>query len=79
MSLSTNKRIEYTCIQDVYGELVKLYNISDSRGFPIGKSLYSQLGFFSDYKLFINDIKQRRIKEFIYCKQFNTSLYPTML
>ena len=78
ISVATNKKRIYESIDDIYDEIVKLYDLSEEKGFDIGKSLYSQCAFFTDFELLINSKYQNRIKEYNYCKSFSCPPYPSM-
>jgi hypothetical protein len=55
-----------------------LYDIAQEKNFPLGQSLYSQGNFFADLTLLLCEKMQRRIKEYLFCDKFTTTLYPTM-
>ena len=55
-----------------------MHTKSLNKGLPVGKSLYKSAILFADINQFIDDNIQRRIKEYLYCKQFNSAPYPTM-
>lgn len=78
LSISSNSYYEFKSIDDIYKELEALYDIAIQKGFPIGQSLYNQGIFFADISLLVCEKMQRRIKEYLYCTKFTTSLYPTM-
>ena len=77
-SVIANKKKVFSSINDVYDEIVQLYNISEEKGFEIGESLYYQCAFFTDYELLIVPKYQNRIKEYNYCKAFSCPPYPSM-
>ncbi len=78
ISVVSNKRRVFNNIEDVYDEIVELYNISKEQGYEIGKSLYAQCAFFTSYERLLDSKHQITIKEYNYCKTFNCSLYPSM-
>jgi len=78
VSLVTNKKRVYESIEDVYEEIEKLYSISQKEGYELGKSLYSQCPFFTDYETLLSAKHQTTIKEYNYCKTFSCSPYPSM-
>lgn len=63
---------------EVYQEMEYLYSKSKNEGFQVGKSLWGQIPFFTDVGKFVNQRCQDLIKEYIYCKQFNTAPYPSL-
>ena len=65
-------------VDDVYDEIIELYNISNEQGFEVGQALYQQCAFFTDYQLLLRPEHQNTIKEYNYCKTFSCSPYPTM-
>jgi hypothetical protein len=68
----------YESIDDVYNEILDLYNISNEQGFDIGHSLYSQCAFFTGYELLVMPKYQDRIKEYQFCKNFSCPPYPNL-
>ena len=76
--LSTNKNAEYKAISDVYDEIIKLYDIADQKGYNLGEALYSQLFFFVDPELLVDEDMQNRIKEYTFCKKFNCPPAPSI-
>ena len=76
--ISEKKNAEFRCIEDVYKELEMLYDKNIGSDIEIGKSLYHQCLLFVDPKILADQGYQRRIKEYLYCDKFKTSLYPTM-
>lgn len=78
VSLVTNKKRVFESIEDVYEEIEKLYSISQREGYELGKSLYSQCAFFTDYETLLSAKHQTTIKEYSYCKTFSCSPYPSM-
>ena len=79
ISPRTNRKKVFKNIDDIYNEIVKLYEIAEEEGFSIGKALYSQCAFFCDYSLLLSLKHQNRIKEYNYCKAFSCSPYPSMM
>ena len=66
-------------IEDVYAEVIKIYDATEERGLGIGQSLYSSCAFFADYLLLLDSKIQDRIKEYNYCKTFSCPPYPSMM
>ena len=44
----------------------------------MGEALYTQALFFADLTLLISSKFQDRIKEYLFCKNFNTPMYSSM-
>ena len=44
----------------------------------MGEALYTQALFFADMNLLISPKIQNRIKEYLFCKNFNTPMFPSM-
>ena len=76
--ITAKKNVEFKSIEDVYEELELLYDKAHKSDFSIGQALYTQSAFFTDSQLFADIKCQRRIKEYLFCEKFRTSLYPTM-
>ena len=70
---SDNVNRRFNDEQDVYDELLKLYDIAKVKGFNLGEALYTQALFFTDLNLLISPKIQQRIKEYLFCKTFNCS------
>ena len=79
ISPSTTKKKVFNGINDVYNEVMNIYEMAEQKGLNIGESLYSSCAFFVDYELFLDSKIQDRIKEYNYCKAFNCSPYPSMM
>ena len=71
MSLSKNQYVEYCNLEDIYDELIILYDKSLEKGFDLGKSLYTQAAFFVDYEILLSIDAQKLIKDYLFCKTFN--------
>ena len=78
LSVANNTRKMYGSIEDVYGEIIELYNISNEHNFDIGESLFTQCAFFANYEMLLEPKYQQRIKEYSFCKTFSTPAYPSM-
>ena len=78
MSLSERKHIEYTCLDDIYDELIALYDEALEKGFDLGEALYTQAAFFTDYELLLNVEIQKMIKQYLFCQSFNCPPYPSL-
>lgn len=70
--------VEYKDIDDVYNELIYLYDKSLQKGFDLGESLYKQVAFFVDYKKLVNPDIQEKIKDYLFCKKFNCPPYQSL-
>ena len=68
----------YSSINDVYEELVDLYDKAEKPGFKIGEALYKQSLFFVDSDMLVDSKAQNLIKKYTYCKKFNTPPYPSL-
>lgn len=66
-------------INDVYAEIMKIYEATEKQGLSLGKALYGSCGFFADYSLLLDSKIQNRIKEYNYCKTFSCPPYPSMM
>ena len=73
-----SKKIIFNNINDIYDEIINIYEQSLSEGFSLGESLYKSTLFFSDHDLLLDQSMQNRIKEFQYCKQFSCPPYPSL-
>ena len=78
MSLSEHKNIEYTCLDDIYDELIVLYDKALEKGFDLGEALYTQAAFFTDYYLLISKNIQEMIKQYRFSKAFNCPPYKSI-
>ena len=54
--------IEFNDIDDVYTELISLYDKSKEKGFELGEALYTQSAFFVDYAILLNHKMQDLIQ-----------------
>ena len=75
---STRKKAEFGSILDVYGEIIRLYEEADTKGFNVGEAIYTQSFFFADHELLLDSAMQDRIKEYQFCKQFSCPPYPSL-
>ena len=78
MSLSERKHIEYTCLDDIYDELIALYDEALEKGFDLGEALYTQLPFFADFSLLARKDIQDSIKDYKFCKLFNCPPFKSL-
>ena len=78
MSLSENRYAEYRNLDDVYQELIALYDIAQEKGFDLGQELYTQSAFFVDYFLLLSEDIQLMIKDYLFCKTFNCPPYKSL-
>jgi len=72
MSLSENRYAEYRNLDDVYQELIALYDIAQEKGFDLGQALYTQSAFFVDYFLLLSEDIQSMIKDYLFCKPYKS-------
>ena len=79
VSPSNAKKRIFRGINDVYDEIMKIYEATVAKDLSIGQSLYSSCAFFVDYTLLLDSKIQDRIKEYNYCKAFSCSPYPSMM
>ena len=75
---SLNKKVLFTHLNDVYDELMRLYDISVEKGFDVGESLFEQSYYFTDPSILVEPKYQTRIKEYVYCKKFSCPPYPSL-
>ena len=75
---STRKKAEFGSILDIYGEIIRLYEEADTKGFNVGEAIYTQSFFFADHELLLDSSMQDRIKEYQFCKQFSCPPYPSL-
>ena len=75
---SNRKKSEFKGITDVHGEIIRLYEEAETRGFNVGEAIYTQSFFFTDHALLLDNSMQNRIKEYQFCKQFNCPPYPSL-
>ena len=79
LSPSNAKKKVFKGINDVYEEMMNIYEATKEIELSIGQSLYSSCAFFVDYSLLLDSKMQDRIKEYNYCKAFSCSPYPSMM
>ena len=79
ISPSKAKKRIFRRINDVYDEVMRIYEATQKKNLGIGQSLYSSCAFLVDYSLLLNSKMQDRIKEYNYCKAFSCSPYPSMM
>ena len=65
-------------MDDIYNELITLYDKASEKGFDLGEALYTQAAFFSDYNLLLDSEKQKLIKNYRFCKNFSCPPYPSL-
>ena len=65
-------------INDVYVEILELYDEAVSKGFKLGEALYSQCLFFTSPEALVDSEMQNTIKEYSYSKAFNCPPYPSI-
>ena len=75
---SNGRKSEFGGIQDVYDEIIKIYEEADDKGFNVGKSVYDLSFYFCDHALLANNNMQSRIKEYQFCKTFSCPPYPSL-
>ena len=72
---------EFSCVEDVWDvidliiEETKSYNENKGKEFDIAESVKAQLPFFCCWNIVYDKYKQRDIKRYIYCEQFNVPPY----
>ena len=76
---SNAKKQVFRGINDVYAEIINIYDATEEQGLPIGQSLYSSCAFFADYSVLLDSKIQDRIKEYNYCKTFSCPPYPSIM
>ena len=75
---SNGKKSEFKGITDVYGEIIRLSDEAEQKGFNVGEAIYTQSFFFADHELLIDSNMQNRIKEYQFCKAFSCPPYPSL-
>lgn len=78
MSLTKRVFVEFCNIDDVYNELILLYDEAIEKGFDLGEALYKQAAFFTDYQKLVDVEIQDLIKKYRFCKKFNCPPYPSL-
>ena len=78
LKLSIREQVEFNSIDDIYDELVSLYDEALEKGFDLGEALYTQAAFFTDYELLLNVEIQKMIKQYVFCQSFNCPPYPSL-
>ena len=54
LCVSDRKHRIFSNIDDIYCEIIKLYDIAKDKGFNLGEALYTQSFFFADHDLLID-------------------------
>ena len=62
----------------MYGEIIKLYDKAEGKGFNLGEALYEYCFHFVDHSLLLDEDCQDRITEYKFCKKFNCPPYPSL-
>ena len=62
----------------MHDEIVNIYELSESKGFNLGESLYKSSFHFVDLDLLVDNSMQNRIKEYNFCKQFSCPPCPSL-
>jgi hypothetical protein len=77
---SIRKYITFNSIEDVFDELVRLYDKAHNSNMTekLGESLYRMAGFFCDYPRLVRTKHQVLIKKYLYCKASNTPPYDSI-
>ena len=75
---SNGKKRVFEGIEEVYTEIINIYEATENQGMDIGQALYSSCAFFADYEFLVHSDIQNRIKEYNYCKTFSVPPYPSM-
>ena len=76
--MSTREQIYFNNIDDIYDELISLYDEALEKGFDLGEALYTQLPFFADYSLLARKDIQDSIKDYKFCKLFNCPPFKSL-
>ena len=77
MSLSKNKFVQYNSLDDIYAELIRLYDKAIVKGFDLGEALFKQALHFTDLAHLLRTEEQDFIKRFQFCKTFNCSPFKS--
>ena len=75
---SIRKKSEFKDISDVHGELIRLSDEAEQKGFNVGEAIYTQSFFFADHNLLLSEECQNRITEYSFCKKFSCPPYPSL-
>ena len=78
LKLSIREQVEFNSIDDIYDELISLYDEALEKGFDLGEALYTQLPFFADYSLLVRKDIQESIKDYKFCKLFNCPPFKSL-
>ena len=79
MNPMTAKHKTFDSIDDVYEVLIECYDKCKEKGFDkLGKALFEQALFYVNIDKLIDQDCQLRIKEHLFCKQFNCPPYPSL-
>ncbi len=78
LKLSIKKRVEFNNIDDIYDELISLYDEALEKGFDLGEALYTQLPFFADFSWLVKKDIQKKIKDYKFCKLFNCPPFKSL-
>ena len=78
LCVSDRKHRIFSNIDDIYCEIIKLYDIAKDKGFNLGEALYTQACFFTDFNLIVDTECQNRIKEYQFCKKFSCPPHPSL-
>ena len=75
---SNHKKSEFKDINDVYDEIIRLYDQAEDKGFNVGEAIYTESFFFTDQNLLLDADCQSRITEYNFCKKFSCPPYPSL-
>ena len=69
----SRKHMTFNNMEDVYRVIFECYNECKQKGFnKLGEALYEQALMFVNMDKLLDETHQLRIKEHLFCKQFNT-------
>lgn len=79
LSPVSNKSKLFESREDIYKELIMCYDeIIEKNIDNVGKTLYDEHFFFCNTSELLDNKCQQRIKEYSFCKTFNTSPYQSL-
>ena len=79
LSPVTNTTKTFKNIDDVYGELLNCYQeLEDKKIKNVSETIYIEHFFFCNTSELLDKKVQQRIKEYNYCKAFNTAPYRSL-
>ena len=72
------KELEYNSIDDIDGELIRIYDGAKEKGFNVGEACFKQLPFFANISTIVNHKDQTTILKYSYLKSTNTPPYRSL-